>query len=163
MNRRMKVERGPATAGFVPVCSSVEDMHLHHLGGTRAAQEGSARFEEAADPPTSGSTATGYTDITDGKETEVAEVHALLLSPPAPMEFTIPADIGNYLPLEVKLNIVLEVAFNSSQPGMRHAGGLPLHFPRIKAAGVTRTRIPWIPFSTLLVSPSATYKFIGQF
>jgi hypothetical protein len=49
------------------------------------------------------------------------------------MEFTIPADIGNYLPLEVKLNIVLEVAFNSSQPGMRHAGGLPLHFPRIKA------------------------------
>src|SRR4029077_14284426 len=52
MNRRMKVERGPATAGFVPVCSSVEDMYLHHLGGTRAAQEGSARFEEAADPPT---------------------------------------------------------------------------------------------------------------
>ena len=40
----------------------------------RAAQEGSARFEEAADPPTPSSTATGYTDITDGKETEVAEV-----------------------------------------------------------------------------------------
>ena len=33
---------------FVPVCSSVEDMHLHHLGGTRAAQEGSVRFEETA-------------------------------------------------------------------------------------------------------------------
>jgi hypothetical protein len=49
-------------------------MHLHHLGGTRAAQEGSARFEEAADPPTPSSTATGYTDITDGKETEVEEV-----------------------------------------------------------------------------------------
>jgi ATP-dependent DNA ligase len=49
------------------------------------------------------------------------------------MEFTMPAEIGNYLPLEVKLNIVLEVAFNSSQPGMRHAGGLPLRFPRIKA------------------------------
>jgi len=144
----MKAERGPATAGFVPVCSSVEDMHLHHLGGTRAAQEGSARFEEAADPATPSSTATGYTDITDGKKTEVAEVYALLLSPPAPMEFTIPAEIGNYLPLEVKPNIVLEVAFNSQES---------------RQPGVTRTRIPWIPFSTLLVSPSATYKFIGQF
>src|SRR4029077_9082829 len=62
MNRRMKVERGPATAGFVPVCSSVEDMHLHHLGGTRAAQEGSARFEETARThlPVS-STVAGYT------------------------------------------------------------------------------------------------------
>jgi hypothetical protein len=49
------------------------------------------------------------------------------------MEFTIPAEIGNYLPLDVKLNIVLEVAFDSSQPGVRHVGGLPLHFPRIKA------------------------------
>ena len=130
MNRRMKVERGLATAGFVPVCSSVEDMHLHHLGGTRAAQEGSARFETAADPPAPSSTATGYIDFTDGKETEVAEVHALLLSPPAPMEFTIPAEIGNCLPLEVKLNIVLEAAFNSSQPGMRHAGGITAAFPK---------------------------------
>jgi hypothetical protein len=33
------------------------------------------------------------------------------------MGFTIPAVIGNYLPLEVKLNIVREVAFNSIQPG----------------------------------------------
>ena len=131
MNRRMKVERGVIT--FVLVCSSVEDMHVHHLGGTRAAQEWSARFEEAAGPPAPSSTATGYTDVMDGKETEVAEVHRLLLFPPAPMEFTIPAQIGNYLPLEVKLNIVLEVAFNSIQPGARHAIGLPLHFPRIKA------------------------------
>ena len=96
----MKVERGPATAGFVPVCSSVEDMHLHHLGGTRAAQEWSVCFEETTDPPTPGSTATGYTDFTDGKETEVAQFHALILSPLAPMEFMIPAEIGNYLPLE---------------------------------------------------------------
>jgi hypothetical protein len=66
MNRRMKVERGVIT--FVPVCSSVEDMHLHHLGGTRAAQERSARFGEIADPPIPSSTATGYTDITHGKE-----------------------------------------------------------------------------------------------
>ena len=55
----------------------------------------------------------------------MTEVHALLLSPPAPMEFMIPADIGNHVPLKVKLNIVLEVAFDSSQPGMCHAGGLP--------------------------------------
>jgi hypothetical protein len=44
------------------------------------------------------------------------------------MEFTMPAEIGNYLPLEVKLNIVLEVAFNSSQPGtwtpLYYAGNL---------------------------------------
>ena len=49
------------------------------------------------------------------------------------MEFTIPAVIGDYLSLEVKLNIVLEVAFNSIQPGTRHASGLALRFLRIKA------------------------------
>lgn len=49
------------------------------------------------------------------------------------MGFTIPAGIGDYLPLEVKLNIVLEVAFNSIQAGAHHASGLPLLFPRIKA------------------------------
>jgi hypothetical protein len=103
-------------------------MHLHHLGGTRAAQEGSARFEETAAPP-----APSYSDITDGKETRVAELHPLLSSPPAPMEFTILAVIGDYLPLEVKLNIVLEVVFNSTQPGTRHTSELPLHLPRIKA------------------------------
>jgi hypothetical protein len=36
MNRRMKVERGVIT--FVPVCSSVEDMHLHNLEGRNQAQ-----------------------------------------------------------------------------------------------------------------------------
>jgi len=67
-NRRMKTERGVIT--FVPVCSSVAGMHLHHLEGRRAAQEWSARFEETADPPTPpSSTVTGYTDVTDGKET----------------------------------------------------------------------------------------------
>jgi len=45
------------------------------------------------------------------------------------MEFRIPAEIGNYLPLEMKLNIVLEVAFDSSQPGTCHASGLPA-FPK---------------------------------
>ena len=34
---------------------------------------------------------------------------------------------------EVKPNIVLEVAFNSIQPSTRHASGLALRFPRIKA------------------------------
>jgi hypothetical protein len=49
------------------------------------------------------------------------------------MEFTIRAVIGDYLPLEVKLNIILlEGAFNSIQPGTRHASGLALHFLRIK-------------------------------
>jgi DNA ligase 1 len=41
------------------------------------------------------------------------------------------ADHGRYR--EVKPNIVLEVAFNSIQPSTRHASGLALRFPRIKA------------------------------
>ena len=74
----------------------------------------------------------GWTDITDGKETG-SRNRPLVLSLAAPTEFTIPAVIGDYLPLKVRLNIVLEVAFNSNQPGTRHFSGLPLHFPRIKA------------------------------
>jgi hypothetical protein len=42
MNRRMNAERGPAAAGFVPVCSNVTGMFQHHLEGTRAMQEVSA-------------------------------------------------------------------------------------------------------------------------
>jgi DNA ligase-1 len=41
------------------------------------------------------------------------------------------SDRGRYL--EVKPEIVLEVAFNSIQPSSRHASGLALRFPRIKA------------------------------
>ncbi len=41
------------------------------------------------------------------------------------------ADHGRYR--EVKPDIVLEVAFNSIQPSIRHASGLALRFPRIKA------------------------------
>jgi DNA ligase-1 len=41
------------------------------------------------------------------------------------------ADHGRYR--EVKPEIVLEVAFNSIQPSSRHASGLALRFPRIKA------------------------------
>jgi len=40
-------------------------------------------------------------------------------------------DRGRYR--EVKPDIVLEVAFNSIQPSSRHASGLALRFPRIKA------------------------------
>jgi len=41
------------------------------------------------------------------------------------------ADLGRYR--KVKPNVVLEVAFNSIQPSTRHASGLALRFPRIKA------------------------------
>jgi DNA ligase-1 len=41
------------------------------------------------------------------------------------------ADLGRYR--RVKPNVVLEVAFNSIQPSTRHASGLALRFPRIKA------------------------------
>jgi DNA ligase-1 len=40
-------------------------------------------------------------------------------------------DHGRYR--EVKADVVLEVAFNSIQPSTRHASGLALRFPRIKA------------------------------
>jgi DNA ligase-1 len=40
-------------------------------------------------------------------------------------------DHGRYR--EVKPDVVLEVAFNSIQPSTRHASGLALRFPRIKA------------------------------
>src|SRR6202030_2274874 len=40
-------------------------------------------------------------------------------------------DRGRYR--EVKPDVVLEVAFNSIQPSARHASGLALRFPRIKA------------------------------
>jgi len=46
MNRRMKVERGAIT--FDSVCSSVEDMHLHHLGGTNRAQARMSNREKSA-------------------------------------------------------------------------------------------------------------------
>jgi ATP-dependent DNA ligase len=41
------------------------------------------------------------------------------------------ADYGRYR--KVKLDIVLEVAFNSIRPSTRHASGLALRFLRIKA------------------------------
>jgi len=41
------------------------------------------------------------------------------------------ADHGRYR--TVKPDVVLEVAFNSIQPSTRHASGLALRFPRIKA------------------------------
>jgi DNA ligase-1 len=41
------------------------------------------------------------------------------------------ADLGRYR--KVKPNVVLEVAFNSIQASTRHASGLALRFPRIKA------------------------------
>lgn len=46
-------------------------------------------------------------------------------------------DHGRYL--EVKPNVVLEVAFNSIQPSNRHASGLALRFPRIKAVRRDKT------------------------
>jgi ATP-dependent DNA ligase I len=48
------------------------------------------------------------------------------------------SDRGRYL--EVKPNVVLEVAFDSIQPSTRHASGLALRFPRIKA--IRRDKTP---------------------
>ncbi len=47
-------------------------------------------------------------------------------------------DRGRYL--EVKPNVVLEIAFDSIQPSTRHASGLALRFPRIKA--IRRDKTP---------------------
>jgi len=127
MNRRMKVERGVIT--FVPVCSSVEDMHLHHLGGTRAAQEGSARFEETADPSTPPELHRDmlhrYHEWNEGPE-----------SRKSPFCFCLHRrrwSLGYGPCRRLSSAIVLEVAFNSTQPSTRHASGSSLHCPRIKA------------------------------
>ena len=47
-------------------------------------------------------------------------------------------DRGRYR--EVKPDIVLEIAFDSIQPSTRHASGLALRFPRIKAIRRDKTR-----------------------
>ena len=47
-------------------------------------------------------------------------------------------DRGRYL--EVKPDTVLEIAFDSIQPSTRHASGLALRFPRIKA--IRRDKTP---------------------
>jgi DNA ligase-1 len=62
-----------------------------------------------------------YSGLTD---TEIAELTKHF------KENTI-ADHGRYR--EVKPDVILEVAFNSIQPSSRHASGLALRFPRIKA------------------------------
>jgi DNA ligase-1 len=60
----------------------------------------------------------GLTDVEIGELTEHFRRNAI-------------HDRGRYL--EVKPNVVLEVAFDSIQPSTRHASGLALRFPRIKA------------------------------
>jgi len=62
-----------------------------------------------------------YSGLTDGEIAELTEHFK---------QNTI-IDHGRYR--EVKPDIVLEVAFNSIQPSTRHASGLALRFPRIKA------------------------------
>jgi DNA ligase-1 len=60
----------------------------------------------------------GLTDVEIGELTEHFKQNTIV-------------DHGRYR--EVKPDIVLEVAFNSIQPSTRHASGLALRFPRIKA------------------------------
>jgi DNA ligase-1 len=62
-----------------------------------------------------------YSGLTDAEITELTEHFK---------QNTL-VDRGRYR--EVKPDIVLEVAFNSIQPSTRHASGLALRFPRIKA------------------------------
>ena len=50
---------------------------------------------------------------------------------------------------EVRPDVILEVAFNSIQPSARHASGLALRFPRIKAIRRGRMSIPSTPSNTL--------------
>jgi len=60
----------------------------------------------------------GLTDVEIAELTDHFKQHTII-------------DHGRYR--EVKPEIVLEVAFNSIQPSTRHASGLALRFPRIKA------------------------------
>jgi ATP-dependent DNA ligase len=62
-----------------------------------------------------------YSGLTDGEIAELTEYFK---------QNTL-ADLGRYR--KVKPDVVLEIAFNSIQPSTRHASGLALRFPRIKA------------------------------
>jgi len=115
----------------------------------------------------------GYTDITDGRKTGVAELHPPLLSLPAPMEGRAPA--SPCVPRRRRVPPSSESAERapkgpsgenlrtwraSSQRASRSywAGRLKL---RARVSG--RTWIPSTHFRTLAVSPNATHKLIGQF
>ncbi|HJT81101.1 MAG TPA: ATP-dependent DNA ligase [Chthoniobacterales bacterium] len=76
------------------------------------------RDEETGDLLPIGKAYSGLTDVEIAELTEHFKQNTLV-------------DEGRYR--EVKPDIVLEVAFNSIQPSRRHASGLALRFPRIKA------------------------------
>src|SRR6266478_4178994 len=65
MNRRMNAERDVTT--FVPGCSRLTGMDLHHPQGMNRAQAQMSRVSAYAQS----STVTGYTGIADGKKTGV--------------------------------------------------------------------------------------------
>src|SRR5580704_7975029 len=75
MNRRMKVERGVIT--FDPVCSSVEDMHLHHLEGTNQAQAQTCRVLAQYDSTATDGTRFARHDVGSPQRTSIPG-HALI-------------------------------------------------------------------------------------
>jgi ATP-dependent DNA ligase I len=68
------------------------------------------------------------------------------------------ADHGRYR--AVKPDVVLEVAFNSIQPSARHASGLALRFPRIKAIRRDKNidSIDTLQYARELASQGASYR-----
>jgi len=76
------------------------------------------RDEESGELLPIGKAYSGLTDVEIAELTEHFKQNTLV-------------DHGRYR--EVKPDIVLEIAFNSIQPSTRHASGLALRFPRIKA------------------------------
>src|SRR5213593_509873 len=68
------------------------------------------------------------------------------------------ADHGRYR--TVKPDVVLEVAFNSIQPSTRHASGLALRFPRIKAIRHDKNidSIDTLQYARELASQGASYR-----
>ena len=68
------------------------------------------------------------------------------------------ADHGRYR--TVKPDVVLEVAFNSIQPSTRHASGLALRFPRIKAIRRDKNvdSIDTLQYARELASQGASYR-----
>jgi DNA ligase-1 len=69
-------------------------------------------------------------------------------------------DHGRYR--TVKPDVVLEVAFNSIQPSTRHASGLALRFPRIKAIRRDKNvdSIDTLQYARELASQGASYRSV---
>ncbi len=117
-----KLKKELATLDVVVVAAEVGHGKRNHVLSDYTF---AVRDEESGKLLPIGKAYSGLTDVEIAELTEHFRKHAI-------------KDRGRYL--EVKPDTVLEIAFDSIQPSTRHASGLALRFPRIKA--IRRDKTP---------------------